>query len=85
MNWSGKPLTTYCTVVELIATITTRTGLRVQSDLDTCYYPTSVKITDAQLRAVSITRHDWHPDWNCSILPHDRSPYCATGPSASMN
>ncbi len=69
MNWRGKPLTSYRTVVELIAATTTSTGLTVQSDLDTGYYPTGVKITDAELRAVPIQRHDWHPDWNYSILP----------------
>ena len=69
MNWRGKPLTTYRTVVELIAGTTTRTGLKVQADLDTGYYPTGVKITDAELRTVPIKRHDWHPDWNYSILP----------------
>ena len=38
MNWRDKPLTTHRTVVELIAA--TRTGLRVQADLDQGYYPT---------------------------------------------
>ncbi|MHB1844914.1 MAG: ISAzo13-like element transposase-related protein [Deltaproteobacteria bacterium] len=69
MNWRGKPLTTYRTVVELIAATTTRTGLKVQPDLDAGYYPIGVKITDAELDAVPLQRHDWHPDWNYSILP----------------
>ena len=69
MNWRGKPLTTYRTVVELIAGTTTRTGLTVQADLDTGSYPIGVKTTDAELDAVPIRRHDWHPDWNYSILP----------------
>ena len=69
MNWRGKPLTTYRTVVELIAGTTTRTGLTVQAGLDTGAYPISVKTTDAELDAVPIRRHDWHPDWNYSILP----------------
>jgi hypothetical protein len=69
MNWRGKPLTTYRTVVELIAGTTTRTGLRVQADLDTGNYPIGVKITDKQLEAVPLKRHDWHPDWNYTILP----------------
>jgi len=56
-------------VIELIAATTTRTGLRVQADLDTGYYPTGVKITDKQLRAVPLQPHHWHPDWNYSILP----------------
>ena len=69
MNWRGKPLTTYRTVVELIAGTTTRTGLRVQADLDTGYYPTGVKVSDAELDAVPLRRHAWHPDWNYSVLP----------------
>ena len=69
MNWRGKPLTTYRTVVELISATTTKTGLRVQADLDTGSYPTGVKITDTQLAAVPLQPHAWHPEWNYSILP----------------
>jgi hypothetical protein len=69
MNWRGKPLTTYRAVVELIAATTTRTGLRVRADVDTGAYPIGVKITDAQLRAVPLQPHEWHPDWNYTIRP----------------
>ena len=69
MNWRGKPLTTYRTVVELIAATTTRTGLTVKADLDQGSYPIGVKVTDADLAAVPLQRHTWHGDWNYSILP----------------
>jgi hypothetical protein len=69
MNWRAKPLTTYRTVVELIVATTTHTGLTVQSDRDTSHYPTGQKITHAELAAVPVTRHTWHPDWNYSINP----------------
>jgi hypothetical protein len=69
MNWRGKPLTTYRTVIELIAATTTKTGLRVEADLDTGYYPIGIKTTDAELEAVPLQRHEWHPDWNYTILP----------------
>ena len=69
MNWRGKPLTTYRTVVELIAGTTTRTGLTVQADFDEGYYPIGVKVTDAELAAVPLKRHDFHPEWNYTILP----------------
>jgi len=69
INWRGKPLTTYRTVVELIAATTTRTGLRVQADLDTGYYPLKQKVTDAELAAIPLTGHDWHSEWNYSIAP----------------
>jgi hypothetical protein len=69
MNWRGKPLTTYRTVVELIAATTTKTGLKIQADLDTGYYPTGVKISDAELAALPIQRHEWHREWNYSLVP----------------
>jgi hypothetical protein len=69
MNWRGKPLTTYRTVIELIAATTTRTGLRVEADLDQGYYPTGQKISDRDFNALPVTRHDWHGDWNYTIRP----------------
>jgi Rhodopirellula transposase DDE domain len=68
-NWRGKPLTTYRVIVELIAATTTRSGLRVHADVDTGYYPLGQKITDAELAAVPLQPHHWHPDWNYSIHP----------------
>ena len=69
MNWRGKPLTTYRTVVELIAATTTRAGLKVQADLDQGYYPLGEKISDRDFNDLPVTRHDWHGDWNYTIRP----------------
>ena len=69
MNWRGKPLTTYRTVVELIAATTTTTGLTVQADFDPGYYPTGQTISDQDFKALPVTRHDWHGDWNYTIRP----------------
>ncbi len=69
LNWRGKPLTTYRVIVNLIGATTTRTGLRVMADLDQGSYPTGVKVTDAELAAVPLKPHEWHPEWNYSILP----------------
>jgi hypothetical protein len=69
MNWRGKPLTTYRVVVELIAATTTRTGLKVQADLDTGSYPLGQKVTNAELASLPVQPHDWHGEWNYSILP----------------
>ncbi|MGH3226884.1 MAG: ISAzo13 family transposase, partial [Streptosporangiaceae bacterium] len=40
VNWRGKPLTSYETVLELIGATTTRTGLTVTASRDTGIYPT---------------------------------------------
>jgi hypothetical protein len=69
MNWRGKPLVSHQVIVDLIAATTTRTGLTVQAALDTDPYPKAIKITDAQMDALSITRHDFHGDWNYTIHP----------------
>ena len=69
MNWRGKPLTTYRTVVELIAATTTRTGLKVQADLDPGYYPTGRTISDRDFKTLPVTGHEFHGEWNYTIVP----------------
>lgn len=67
MNWRGRPLTDIRTIVELIAATTTQTGLAVHAAYDPGWYATGVKITDTDMDALPLTRHDWHPDWNYTI------------------
>jgi len=69
INWRGKPLRTYRTIVQLIAATTTDAGLKVRAMLDRNIYPKGVKVSDAQFDAVNITRHDFHGDWNYTIKP----------------
>ena len=66
-NWRGRPLTSYRTIVELIAATTTTTGLRVQAAHNDGYYPTGIKISDRELATVPLTPHDWHGEWNYTI------------------
>lgn len=67
MNWRGRPLTTYQVIVNLIAATTTRTGLKVRARLDQGHYPIGIKVTDKQVAAVPLTKHDFHGDWNYTI------------------
>jgi hypothetical protein len=69
INWRGKPLRTYRTIVQLIAATTTDAGLKVRAVLDRNKYPKGVKVSDAQFDAVNISRHDFHGDWNYTIKP----------------
>ncbi len=68
-NWRGRPLVSYQTIVQLIANTTTDTGLTVRSELDTNEYHSGIKITDAQIDALNLHRHDFHGDWNYTIKP----------------
>ena len=67
MNWRGRPLTDIRTIVELIASTKTKTGLTLQCAYDPNWYPTGVKITDQQLAAIPLTPHQWHGEWNYTI------------------
>jgi len=69
MNWKGHPLTSHEVIVDLIAATTTRTGLNVKAGLDQSYYPRGIKITGKQLAAVPLRRHDFHGEWNYTVLP----------------
>ena len=66
-NWRGKPLVSHEVIVNLIANTTTRSGLRVQAELDTDRYEPGIKVTDAELAAVRIRKNDFHGDWNYAI------------------
>jgi transposase len=72
MNWRGRPLTSYRTIVELISATTNEKGLKVRAALDQNHYPTGVKVTDEELAAIAMTRNDWHGDWNYTLHPSAR-------------
>lgn len=69
LNWRGKPLESLEVIVNLIAGTTTSTGLKIYARLDERVYEKGVEVSDEQLAAVSITRHDFHGDWNYTIKP----------------
>jgi hypothetical protein len=73
MNWRGKPLRSYRTIVQLIAATTTDTGLEVRAELDERKYPKGLKVSDAQLATVNISRHSFHGDWNYTISPRRKT------------
>ena len=68
-NWRGRPLVSHEVIVELIGATTTRTGLTVQAELDRGRYPLGVKVSDEELAAVPLRRHQWHGEWNYTVLP----------------
>jgi transposase len=68
-NWRAVPLISYQVIVDLIAATTTKTGLEVQCQLDTNTYPKGITISDAEMAALNITRHDFHGEWNYTFTP----------------
>jgi hypothetical protein len=45
------------------------TGLNVRCELDENIYPAGIKVSDAEIAAVNLVRHDFHGEWNCTIKP----------------
>ena len=73
-NWRGKPLISHQVIVQLIGATTTETGLRVRCEIDGNLYPRGVKVTKQEMQAISITRHEFHGDWNYTISPNQQPP-----------
>lgn len=69
MNWRGKPLTSFETVLNLIASTTTAKGLTVKAGLDLNKYPKGIKVSDAQMRMLDISRNQFHGEWNYTLRP----------------
>jgi len=68
-NWRGKPLVSHEVVVNLIGATTTKTGLRVRSELDTNPYPAGRTVSDDELATIHLRPDAFHGDWNYSLLP----------------
>ena len=69
MNWQGKPLVSYETIVSLIGATKTRKGLKVKAVLDKTQYEKGIKVSDEQFDGVNIFRHAFHGEWNYTINP----------------
>jgi Rhodopirellula transposase DDE domain len=74
MNWRGRPLLSYETVVNLIGATTTKSGLWVKALLDTREYEPGQKITDDEMRQLRLKPHRFHGDWNYTLEPRRIAP-----------
>lgn len=71
MNWRGQPLTSYETIVELIGSTTTQTGLSVHAERDTRTYPKGVRIKDKEFAEIKrrLVPDAFHGEWNYQVVP----------------
>jgi Rhodopirellula transposase DDE domain len=68
-NWRGRPLISHQVIINSIAPTTTRSGLEVYARLDEREYPNQIEVSDAELAAVNIEPHNFHPEWTYDIRP----------------
>ncbi len=55
MNWRGKPLRSYETIIELIDNRRTKNGLKISTDIDT-----GEEISDADLEKIKLVKDTFH-------------------------
>ena len=46
-------------------------GLSISCELDRNTYPKGIKVSDAEMASLNITRDAFHPEWNYKISPRD--------------
>lgn len=71
-NWRGHPLVSHQTILNLIASTTTKTGLIVKAALDTHVYETGIKVTDEEMAQLRLTPCHFHGEWNYIVSPRKR-------------
>jgi predicted transcriptional regulator len=69
INWRAIPLTSLEVVIRLISGTTNDQGLTVTAVKDGNSYPTGIKITKKDMKALHIVRDSFHGDWNYTIKP----------------
>ena len=69
LNWRGKPLRTFETMVNMIGATRTRSGLKVKALLDTHPYEKGMKVSAVQFNERHIRGRQFHPDWNYTLVP----------------
>ena len=70
-NWQGQPLIDIETVVNLISSTTTKTGLEVVCTVDSNTYETGIKITQEQKENINIAFVGPNEKWNYIIRPNE--------------
>ena len=74
LNWAGKPLRTFDTMLGYLRDTTTTTGLQVTAQLLAGFYQTAKKGTDAVMKTLKVEPHAGCPPWNYTIRPRVDGP-----------
>jgi len=69
MNWKGRPLENYESIVKLIAATKTKKGLKIAARLDKLSYKKGVKISDGEFDSLNIRFNMKFSKWNYTISP----------------
>jgi transposase len=67
INWRGKPLLTYQTIINLISSTKTKTGLTVKARLNKKKYKKGIKVSNAEMKELNLHKNKFHGEWNYTI------------------
>lgn len=69
INWRGKPLLTYQTIINLITATKTKAGLTVKARLHKKTYKKGIKVSKEEMDKINIHKNKFHGEWNYTIKP----------------
>jgi transposase len=69
-HWRGQPLISIETVITLIGSTTTTSGLKIICVKDDSVYQIGKKVSDEDFATIHIKNELICPDWNYTIIPH---------------
>lgn len=84
INWRGRPLVNYETVVSLIAATTTAKGLTVSAELDPHKYPLGITVEKHVMEGLQLERSNFHGEWNYTLHPRSEAQQAASEICASI-
>jgi hypothetical protein len=73
LNWAGKPLRSWTTILNYIRGTVTETGLRVKAFLVDRVFDRNQKVSKQERAALLLIRRPICPNWNYMLLPRSCS------------
>ena len=83
VNWAGKPLRSWETLLGYLRGTTTSTGLEVSAVRDERTYETGRTVSDAVMQTLNLEHHPACPTWNYTLRPRI-NPQHVHGTSSSI-
>lgn len=69
LNWAGKPLRTWDTLLAYLRGTSTSTGLQVDAFLHDQSYETGLRVSNSDMKSLNLELHSLCPKWNYTIHP----------------
>lgn len=69
INWAGKPLRSFETMLAYIRGTMTKTGLKVRAFLLDQIYKKGIRVSDKEMNALNLQRRRICPRWNYTLKP----------------